>query len=251
MGLLDFLTNKPTVSNVEKVMKRMLNEHHQQQVRQESMEQLANWGTLESIQALTRRLAVNFRDTIVNEQEKRWVADALVERFGERSVEPLVHFIRKEQNVSTAVRALQRLVSEERLVELLTETLSGYAPADYRSTQAKAQLIDALEEFGAPSVLERIAPFIADHDDDVRIKAIEQVQARFADAPAKSQASALDRLVEALLDPEAASRIQRRVGEALTAVGADLSAYTADGRISAAAMPEGYTLTSTGRVERR
>jgi hypothetical protein len=149
MGLFDFLTNKPTVSNVEKVMKRMLNEHHQQQVRQESMEQLANWGTLEAIQALTRRLAVNFRDTIVNEQEKRWVADALVERFGERSIDPLIFFIRKEQNVSTAVRALQRLVSTERLVEVLTETLGAYAPVDYRSTQAKAQVIDALEEHAA------------------------------------------------------------------------------------------------------
>jgi len=251
MGLFDFLTNKPTVSNVEKVMKRMLNEHHQQQVRQESMEQLANWGTLEAIQALTRRLAVNFRDTIVNEQEKRWVADTLVERFGERSVEPLVYFIRKEQNVSTAVRALQRLVSAERLVEILTETLTVYAPADYRSTQAKTQLIDALDEHATASVLEHIAPFIADHDDDVRIKVIEQVQARLPDAPAASQGRALDGLVEALLDPEAASRIQRRVGEALAAVDADLSAYVDDGRISAAAMPEGYTLTSAGRVERR
>jgi HEAT repeat protein len=251
MGLFDFLTNKPTVSNVEKVMKRMLNEHHQQQVRQESMEQLANWGTLEAIQALTRRLAVNFRDTIVNEQEKRWVADALVERFGERSIDPLIFFIRKEQNVSTAVRALQRLVSTERLVEVLTETLGAYAPVDYRSTQAKAQLIDALEEHAAASVLERIVPFIADHDDDVRIKVIEQVQARFADAPADSQARACDGLVGALLDPEAASRIQRRVGEALAAVGAELSAYVADGRLTAAVMPEGYTLTSSGRVERR
>jgi len=251
MGLFDFLTNKPTVSKVEKVMKRMLNEHHQQQVRQESMEQLAQWGTVEAIQALTRRLAVNFRDTIVNEQEKRWVADTLVERFGERSVDPLVFFIRKEQNVSTAIRALQRLVSAERLVEVLVETLSSYAPADYRSTQAKAQLIDALEEHATPAVLERIVPFIADHDDDVRIKVIEQVQARFDGALPASQGRTLDGLVDALLDPETASRIQRRVGEALVAVGADLSAYVSDGRLSAAALPEGYALTAAGRVERR
>lgn len=251
MGLFDFLSNKPTISNVEKVMKRMLNEHHQQQVRQESMEQLANWGTLEAIQALTRRLAVNFRDTIVNEQEKRWVSDALVERFGERSVEPLIVFIQKEQNVSAAVRALGRLVSETRLVDVLCETLRRAAPSDYRATQAKTQLIDALDEHEAASILMHLVPYLGDHDDDVRVKVVDQIQTRFPTADADAQRAAVKGLVDTLLDPEVAARILRRIADALEALDVDLRAFGETERLGRDQVPEGYRLTDDGRIRRR
>jgi hypothetical protein len=54
MGLADFfssLSGKPTPAKIEKIMKRMLNEHHQPQVRQESMEELAGIGTPLAIEA--------------------------------------------------------------------------------------------------------------------------------------------------------------------------------------------------------
>ena len=55
MGLLDFLSNKPTPSKIARATKRMLNEHHQQQVRQEALEELAAYGTPEAVASLVRR----------------------------------------------------------------------------------------------------------------------------------------------------------------------------------------------------
>ena len=68
MGLFDFLSNDP-VKKVERLSKKILNEHHQQQVRQEALDELVSIGSTEAITALIKRLGVNFRDTIKNEQE--------------------------------------------------------------------------------------------------------------------------------------------------------------------------------------
>src|SRR5688572_25811815 len=122
MGLFDVFSRKPAV-RIERLAKKMLNEHHQAQVRMESLEELAGIDTPEAAAALIRRLGVNFRDTIVNEQEKKWVTDTLAEKYGQRAVEPLIEFIRAEQNVSGAIRVLARLVGPERLVDILVTTL--------------------------------------------------------------------------------------------------------------------------------
>ena len=108
MGLFDFFSGKKSGSKVDKIAKKMLNEHHQQQVRQEAIQELISIGTPESIRALVSRLGVNFRDTIKNEQEKTWVTDVLVNEIGPDAIEPMVGYIRSEQNISAVIRALTR-----------------------------------------------------------------------------------------------------------------------------------------------
>ena len=85
MALFDFLSKKPTPKKIEKLTARMLNEHHQQQVRQEAMDELVAFGTPEAILGLVRRLGVNFRDTIKNEQEKRYIDQVLALNNGNRT----------------------------------------------------------------------------------------------------------------------------------------------------------------------
>jgi HEAT repeat protein len=246
MGLFDFLSGKPTPAKIEKIMKRMLNEHHQPQVRQESMEELAGIGTPLAIEALTRRLAVNFKDTIVNEQERRWVADILVERFGEQAVEPLLAFIAKEQNLSLAVRTLARLVSQDRLVTALVAALGSYAPADHRTIQAKMQIVDALEEIDDPRVIGALLPHLMDHDDDVRIKVVGVLEHKVPRHPEQRDA-VRTAFAGLLLDAEAAGRILRRAAEA--AVTLDLDFAAERGALSAS-LPDGFTLNADGRLAR-
>ena len=64
MGLFDIFSSKPTPAKAEKLAKKMLNEHQQQQIRQEAIDELVNFGTPDAITQLVRRLGVNFRDTI-------------------------------------------------------------------------------------------------------------------------------------------------------------------------------------------
>ena len=93
----------------------MLNEHQQQQIRQEAIDELVNFGTPDAITQLVRRLGVNFRDTIKNEQEKKYVANILVEHFGPSSIEPMIEHIRTQQNISSVILTLGRIMPEDKL----------------------------------------------------------------------------------------------------------------------------------------
>ncbi|MCA9543849.1 MAG: hypothetical protein KC583_01095 [Myxococcales bacterium] len=245
MGLLDFLSNKPTPSKIARATKRMLNEHHQQQVRQEALEELAAYGTPEAVASLVRRLCVNFKDTIKNEQEKRWVADTLVDRFGPASIEPLAAAIKGEQVPSSAIVVLSRLVSDERLVGVLAEALSQYAPDDHRTIEARLQLVDALgDHLEDDRVLPTIAPYAMDHDDQVRVKVIGLVQT--AVKPGHDfHGNAVAQLIDVLEDPEASGRITRTAADALIALKADLT--EARERL-ADNLPDGYRLGEDGKL---
>ena len=97
MGFFGLFGKSSPTAKIDKLAKKMLNEHHQQQVRQEAMEELVSSDSPEAITALLKRLGVNFRDTIKNEQERRWVRETLVNHFADRAVEPLIEFIRTEE----------------------------------------------------------------------------------------------------------------------------------------------------------
>ncbi len=247
MGLFDFLSSKPTTAKIEKAMKRMLNEHHQQQVRQESMEELLAYGTPLAIEALTRRFAMNFRDTIVNEQEKRWVADTLVEQFAERAVEPLVTFLHKEQNVSYAIRTLSRLVDADRLVDEMLKALKLYAPADHRTIQARLQFVDALNDHPHTQIIPALLPYLRDHDDDVRIKVTELLERKAKDAP-EHLPDVGRALADVLTDAEASGRILRRVADSLIALDIDARDALPDLEKH---LPDGYAVSPAGRLIRR
>ncbi len=245
MGLFDFFSNKPTPKKIEKISARMLNEHHQTQVRQEAIEELIAFGTPEAIGALVRRLGTNFRDTIKNEQEKRYIDQVLVERFGERSITPLETYVRTEQTISAAIRTLAKLVDEEWLVGLCVDTLGQYSPTDHRSIDPKLQLVDALADHpDDPRVVPAVMPHVLDHDDDIRVKAMDLLESKVGkDHPQYGEV--VEALVKAMKDPLASGRITRRAARALGGLDADFS----DRREELEEfVPDGYSITENGRL---
>lgn len=244
MGLFDFLSSKPTPKKIEKISKRMLNEHHQQQVRQEAIEELIAFGTPEAISALVRRLGTNFRDTIKNEQEKRYIDQVLVGTFGDQAITPLEQYVRTEQTISAAIRTLAKLVSEEWLVGLCVDTLSNYAPQDHRTADPKLQLIDALADYpDDPRVVPAVMPHALDHDDDIRVKAMDLLEER-VDAKHPQYDAVVETLVAVLKDALASGRIVRRAARALGALDVDLS----DRREELEEfVPDGFELGENGR----
>ena len=79
MGFLGLFGSKDPTVKIEKLTKKFLNEHQQQQVRQEAMEDLLQIDHPQAVVGLIKRLGVNFRDTIKNEQEKKWVHQQLID----------------------------------------------------------------------------------------------------------------------------------------------------------------------------
>jgi HEAT repeat protein len=243
MGLFDMFSNKPTSGKIQKATKRMLNEHHQQQVRQEALHELAGYGTPEAIGALIKRLGVNFRDTIKNEQEKRWVSDTLVSQFGPQAIEPLIIGIRSEQFISAMILVLARLITEEKLVGVLVETLGSYQPDDHRTIEPRMQLVDALADHEDERVQPAIMPYAMDHDDQVRVKVIGLLQQR-VDADHALYTDVVEQLIEVLDDPEASGRITRTAAHALEGLKADMSKYSE--RLKDI-VPDGYSIGADGR----
>ncbi len=237
MGLFDFLSNKPTPRKIAKAQKVILNEHHQQQVRQESLEQLAAWGTDEALAALVKRLGTNFRDSIKNETEKKWVHDILLHTFGPRSIGPLENFIRSDQTISAAIRTLDKLMPEEELIGLLVTTLTGYSPEDHRTIDARLQLVEALVDHDDDErIVPATIPYLLDHDDDVRMKAMDLLQEK-VDPKHTLHAEVVDQFVAVMKDPEASGRITRRAADGLIELGAKLEGRDLDDYI-----PDGYQL---------
>lgn len=245
MGLFDIFSNKPTPKKIDKIAKRMLNEHHQQQVRQEAIEELIAFGTDEAISALVRRLGTNFRDTIKNEQEKRYIDQVLVEQFGERSIAPLEEYVRTEMTISAAIRTLAKLVDDDRVVRVCIETLSGYAPGDHRSIDPKLQLVDALADYEEDErVVPAVLPHALDHDDDIRVKTIDLLEAR-VDPKHPLRGEVVETLIKVMKDALASGRIVRRAALALSRMGVDLS----DRREELEEfVPDGFQIGEDGRL---
>ncbi len=244
MGFLSDLFAKDSPKKIAKLEKRILDQHQQQQVRQESLDELVSIATPEAIGTLVKRLGTNFRDSIKNEQEKRWVHNTLVEHFRERAIEPLIGFIRADQTISAAIRTLGDLIDQDRLVGLLVEVLESYEPGDHRSIEARMQIVDALADIEDPRIEPAVIAYALDHDDDVRIKVIELLDARVSKGHAQYDAVTAQ-LVCVLKDAMASGRITRRAAEALSKLGADLSKQATE---LTDFVPDGYRFGDDGSL---
>ena len=218
--------------------KVMLNEHQQQQVRQEAIQGLVDFDCPEAIMALVERLGVNFRDTIKNEQEREWVSHLLLTHFKARSVEPLKSYISGGTQLAGALQCLQELIEDEEYRDFILETLCRYAPADHRTETAREQLVDALSEIEDEEIVEPLLPYVLDHCDDVRIKVISILEQR-ALAGAKAQEAIAGALVGVLCDPLASGRISRAAGQALVGMRVTLKEWREELEEN---LPEGFKL---------
>ena len=173
---------------------------------------MVNFGTPEAISALVKRLGVNFRDTIKNEQEKTWVSSVLVERFGSEAVQPMMDYIRTEQTISAVIMTLGRIIDDEATVAFLVETLKQYEPSDHRSMSARLQLIDALTDYKDETVVEACLPYVLDHDDDIRIKVMDLISERTTKT-STLYAQIIDGLISVLTDPPRERACDPKSGE--------------------------------------
>ena len=224
----------------------MLNEHQQQQIRQESIDELVHFATPESIGALVKRLGVNFRDTIKNEQEKRYVADVLVEHFGPDSIEPMIHHIRTQRTISSVILTLGRIMPADKVVLILLETLAQYPPNDHRYIEPRLQLVDALADHDHADIMTAFTPYVMDHDDNVRIKVMDVIENRLSKTHPQYD-NVIDALVDVLKDPHASGRITRRAATIFDNMDTNLSKRVDE---LADYVPDGYTLGSNGRMSK-
>ena len=218
MGLLDIFGKGPlSEKKIDKIAKLAANPFAQPDVRMKELQRLLNEGTPAAIRGALKRFAANASGGIADEEEKAWLEDSVVD-IGGPAVEPLRAFIQTETQLTYALRAYRRITGDAEAVRLFIETLRAYGPDDYRSGDAKVQLVLQLaEDLKDPRVLAALSDFLLDHSDEVRWAVMDLVDKAadvglLGDDVFRSVAAKLGVMV---LEDDVGPRIQQRAAEIL------------------------------------
>jgi len=219
--------------------KTLLERYAQHEARMEAADKLRSIGTPEAIYGLARRFSATAENLGTDQEEKKTVQNMLV-RFGDDAVEPLQRYIRNYDKITWAIDALEQLIPRDALVPFLFDILSEGDPVHIRGEKA-TQIIKALENLDDPDVVVGVIPCLKSPDDTVRITAIECLEA-YRDE------SAREPFLDTLTNPDEDSlRVKMKIGLALEQMAWDVKGYR---KKVESALPEGFRVTSKGRVTR-
>ncbi len=218
MGLMSLFGAGPlSPGKIDKVAKLAANPFAQPDVRMREMMRLFKDGSPAALRGVLKRFASNAQGHIADEDEKKWLEDKLVD-VGEAALEPLADYVKTEDKLSYALRTYERIAGTERAVTFFLAVMAEKGPDDYRSAEAKLQIVYQLgDSLDDPRVLPALVPFILDHSDDVRW-AVMDFLTRAAEKGALPDAvrdGAAEKLGEIVLQDNAGPRIQRRAAELL------------------------------------
>jgi hypothetical protein len=202
---------------IDKSAKLAANPFAQPDVRMREMQRLLQEGSPAALRGLLKRFTANASGGIADEDEKKWLEDAIVDA-GEAAKEPLRDFIKNEEKLTYALHAYERICGADEAIRYFVEVLNHYGPEDHRSGEAKLQLVHALAEHASnPAVLPALMPFLLDHTDEVRTAVLEQLDlaADRKDVSDDLLASSGETLATLVCDPTVGPRVQRRACELL------------------------------------
>ncbi len=219
MGFWRLLGRGPLSSKkIARVAKLAANPFAQPEVRMREMQRLLQDGSGGSLDGVLRRFAANAQGQIADEDEKKWLENALVE-LGEPALLPLQAYIAQGDKLTYALRAYRRIAGDEAATALFLATLAAYGPEDHRASEAKLQLVWQLsEDLGNASVLPALLPFLHDHSDDVRWAVLELIEraGTHGDIDVRLQAELTPTLAELVAVDGASARVAQRTAEVLT-----------------------------------
>lgn len=239
MGWFDFLRggSEPSDSQIRRAVKQVTQPHGDPAIRLGGLDRLRGWGTPAAIAGLLRRFTIQTSSGQVDNEECQQVEAMLVE-LGERAVEPIVAFLRREASVAYPARALQQILPTAEYVDRILSILAQLEPGFGSSNSQREGLLRALDEVDDPRIAPALRPFLSDPSDDVVIAALDCIL-RTADESFKDD---LIDLLEACRDRV---RVRLEVADRLVALG--WVAGDQRKRLEAN-LPEGFHLDKKGRV---
>ena len=229
MGILAFfgLGGALSPKRIAQASKLACNPFAQPEVRMRELQRLLKQGTFDGIAGAVRRFGANAQGHIADEEEKAWLTEALVD-LGSKAKGPLETYIQSDQKLTYALLAYRRIVGADAARDFFVQALRQIGPSDHQKVEAKQQLVAALVE-DAPQgpVQKALAPFLADHSDDVIWSVLDGVEHSLDAAQGAGQAALdqalLDGLTALLVKDDASARISGRVAHLLARYGAPLN----------------------------
>ena len=196
---------------LERTAKKATNKLAQSQERWAALEKLRDMGTDESLYHLLRRFSFASLKGVDDEQEKAWVVQVMLD-LGERGLGPLRRYMKSSSAIAYPLRILEDVASREQALDIIDELLADEPPGYTKDTSKRTQIIDWLAEWRKGTdddMVERVVPYLADFDENVRFSTVEALSLRCTEAAAEP-------LIDALLNEEEESgRLKSRIVEVL------------------------------------
>jgi hypothetical protein len=209
---------------LQKTIAKATNKLAQQPDRWSALEKLRDDGSEEALFGLCKRFGVTSQKGVEDEQEKSWVVDVLVEKGG-ASFTPVVRYMKSSEQLSFPLRVLERISDHDRIIKVIDEVLASEPPGYARFPERRIDVLKWLSEWKGASedeVIERLKPYLADFDENVRFTAIDGLAAR---DPKKI----VGPLIDALVRPEEESgRIRRAIIEVMLRTKAPLGSRSSE-----------------------
>ena len=243
MALFDFLdSHKRFARKVEKAVKKVTNPYVQPEERMAQAEFLQATGSKAAIYGLLRRFSIRASNLVIDEDEKRQVY-ALIVDLGPAAVEPILRFIRREDQILYPLKALAVIESTEAFLGHLKLALDELGPEYMKLPERKLHLVQHLASLDDPRVVEILAPFVEEHDETIRFQVIQALAERGGEV---ANEAILSRL---LTDEDESLRIQNAICEALSK--AQFSVGEARQEEVSDAVPEKWVVDEQGRIQKR
>jgi len=237
MSIFSIFRGSPE-KQLQRLRKKVREPHGDSSVRVNAAYKLYEIGTPAAIATLLERFTISVSPQTEDEEEKnqvlRWAVD-----LGEEALEPLKTFLRVRRQVYWPIRALKELVPEEKLLEVVQETLQHLWESPPATTEPQAQMIRSVVGKPTPALTQTVRRYLAEKDDDVTLAALEYL---FELSPDEARESVL----ETFLECEDRPRVRGQILKRLARLGWSVKGFRAKIEES---LPEGHVLTRDGAVK--
>lgn len=256
MGLFDFLGGGSD-KGLKKHASRVADKRAQAPDRAESIRHLANLKNAGAVEALLVRFSYKVDPSIIDQEEKEDVFNAIVDSGADVALEPVrAYFRNPSRSVNWAIKILAHLVSTDELIDEILEVLAGMDVEYTRDPERKQQLIAALEDMRSPKIAPAVVRFLEDVNETSRFHAVGALlgqQAREGDpaaGPSGADQPNVLAVLAARLPVEESVRVKVRIADGLAEAGYVYEPGAA--RESAAkALPTDFAIDREGRVTRK
>jgi HEAT repeat protein len=197
--------------SLKRAQKKAMNRLAQSADRWAALQKLCDDGSDESLFTVCKRFSFTSLKLSDDEQEKAWVVQALSLK-GEAALPALRRYMKSSSTVAYPLRVLESIPDKDRLLAVIDDLLSEEAPGYTNDTAKRISYIDWLGEWDAATddeITSRVAPYVADFDEQVRFAAVEALSLRATEDAAEPLVTAL------LREEEESDRLKVRIAEVL------------------------------------
>jgi HEAT repeat protein len=236
--MLDFLKRTPA-AQVDKLIKRLTETAGEDGPRIEAAEKLDELNTPEATYALLKRFTISSK-VISSDVEEKHMIVRMLEDKGDDAVEPILKFMKTHHQVEWPVRALMKILPQDKWAPRLVDILENVAQNPFTSPEHRTSLIKAMHGHITPEIAATLRKSLEDDDDDVAIAAIQAI--------AELGEEVREPLLELFIRVENRPRIRIAIAELCADREWPVKGYRPS---IEATLPEGFHITAKGLIRRK